>query len=154
MKPTAGPVIPTPKQRVQSTAPYHLTVSTRATKRHKVADSTYELYPKLMINSAKRDKILSHVGRAFKDNEDGQTYQVQRVVKSKADKKNPPTAYYELANINQHSNSRRMSEQDYEYQPCDEFFILKRGGEYQYRGNEYEWLPTLNSVFTIHLLIN
>ena len=87
--------------------------------------------------------ILSHVGRTFKDNEDGQTYQVQRVVKSKADKKNPPTAYYELANINQHSNSRRMSEQDYEYQPCDEFFILKRGGEYQHRGNEYEWLPAL-----------
>ena len=100
-----------------------------------------------MINSAKRDKILSHVGRTFKDNEDGQTYQVQRVVKSKADKKNPPTAYYELANINQHSNSRRMSEQDYEYQPCDEFFILKRGGECQYRGNEYEWTPGLNSVF-------
>ena len=55
--------------------------------------------------------------------------QVQRVVKSKADKKNPPTAYYELANIHEHSNSRRMTELDYEYQPCDEFFILKRGGE-------------------------
>ena len=69
------------------------------------------------------------------------------MVKSKADKKNPPTAYYELANINQHSNSKRMSEHDYEYQPCDEFFILKRGGECQYRGNEYEWMPGLNSVF-------
>lgn len=147
VKPTSGPAIPTPKQRVQSTAPHHLTVSTRATKRHKVADSTYELYPKLMINSAKRKKILSHVGRTFKDNEDGHTYQVQRVVKSKADKKNPPTAYYELANINEHSNSRRMSEQDYEYQPCDEFFILKRNGEHQYRGEEYEWLTSLNSVY-------
>ena len=31
VKPTAGPVIPGPKQRVQSTAPHHLTVSTRAT---------------------------------------------------------------------------------------------------------------------------
>ena len=147
VKPTSGPVIPVPKQRVQSTAPHHLTVSTKATKRHKIADSTYELYPKLMIVASKRMKIMEHVGRTFKDNEDGQTYQVQRVVKSKADKKNPPTAFYELANINEHSNSRRLNELDYEYQPCEEFFILKRGGDYQYRGNEYEWLPTLNSVY-------
>ena len=87
------------------------------------------------------------MGRTFKDNEDGQTYQVQRIVKSKSDRKNPPTAFYELANINEHSNSRRMNEMDFEYQPCDEFFILKRNGEYLYRGNEYEWMPTLNSVF-------
>ena len=40
-----------------------------------------------------------------------------------------------------------MSEQDYEYQPCDEFFILKRNGEHQYRGEEYEWLTSLNSVY-------
>ena len=86
-----------------------------------------------MIVASKRTKIMEHVGRTFKDNEDGQTYQVQRVVKSKADKKNPPTAFYELANINEHSNSRRMNELDYEYQPCDEFFILKRGGDYQYK---------------------
>ena len=100
-----------------------------------------------MISVAKRRKTLEHVGRTFKDNEDGQTYQVQRVVKSKADRKTPPTAFYELANINEHSNSRRMNEMDFEYQPCDEFFILKRNGEYLYRGNEYEWMPTLNSVF-------
>ena len=68
-------------------------------------------------------------------------------MKSKSDRKNPPTAFYELANINEHSNSRRMNEMDFEYQPCDEFFILKRNGEYLYRGNEYEWMPTLNSVF-------
>ena len=147
VKPTIGPVIPAPKQRVQSTAPHCLTVSTRATKRHKVADSTYELYPKIMISAAKRKKTLEHVGRTFKDKEDGQTYQVQRVVKSKADRKTPPTAFYELANINEHSNSRRMNENDFEYQPCDEFFILKRNGEYLYRGNEYEWMPTLNSVY-------
>ncbi len=147
VKTTAGPTIPTPKQRVQSTAPHHLTVSTRTKKRHKIADSTYEQYPKSMINPAKRSKILSHVGRTFKDTEDGQTYQVQRVVKSKADKKNPPTAYYELANINEHANTKRMTEFDYEYQPCEEFFIQKRGGEYQYRGSTYEWLPTLNSVY-------
>ena len=62
-----------------------------------------------MISAAKRKKTLEHVGRTFKDNEDGQTYQVQRVVKSKADRKTPPTAFYELANINEHSNSRRMN---------------------------------------------
>ena len=36
VKPTIGPVIPAPKQRVQSTAPHHLTVSTRATKRQRL----------------------------------------------------------------------------------------------------------------------
>ena len=145
--PTMNPVIPVPQQRVQSSAPHHLTVSSRTTKRNKVTHSTYEQYPIHMIVATKRKKILDHVGRTFKDTGDGQTYQVQRVVKSKADKKSPPTPFYELANIHEHSNSKRMTELDHEYQPCEEFFILKRNGEYHYRGNEYEWLPTLNSVF-------
>ena len=59
---------------------------------------------------------LSYVGRALKDIEDGQTYQAQRVVKIRRDKKKPPIAYYELVRVNEHANSKRMTEWDYEYQ--------------------------------------